>query len=99
MISAQRFAGKVILVTGGTSGIGLEMTRRFWQEGGHLVVCSLDKNIPEILGEMKDRVEGMECDVTDPKQRAKVIKHVEDKYGRLDVLVLNAGICIHRKPS
>ena len=42
-----RYVDKIVLVTGGTSGIGYEIAKRMAEEGGTIVVCSIDKNIPE----------------------------------------------------
>ena len=94
MISAQRYKDRVCLITGGTSGIGFEIAKRMAEEGGSVVVCSVDKDWQEKVAELKKAgdVHGLPCDVTIKEQRLAVIKFVEDKFHRIDVLCLNAGI-------
>jgi NAD(P)-dependent dehydrogenase (short-subunit alcohol dehydrogenase family) len=48
-MKAARFEGKICLITGGTSGIGYEMAKRMAEEGGRVIVCSVDKNIQEAV--------------------------------------------------
>jgi NAD(P)-dependent dehydrogenase (short-subunit alcohol dehydrogenase family) len=50
---AQRYQGKVSVITGGTSGIGLGIAERVLAEGSHVVVCSIDKNIDEVVQQLK----------------------------------------------
>ena len=92
----KRYEGRVCLVTGGTSGIGFEIAKRMAQEGGKVIVCSVDTNIQESVQMLSEdgkyKVEGMHCDVANPENRQQVIRYIEQTYGRLDVLVLNAGV-------
>ena len=66
------------------------------QEGGIVFVCSIDNNIQEAVQKLskdgKYKVEGMHCDVTNKNHRQEVLRYIEENHGRLDVLVLNAGI-------
>ena len=93
----SRYEGKVCLITGGTSGIGFEISKRMAEEGGIIITCSIDKNIPEVIEKLKKitnnpNIEGYHCDVTKSEDRLAVAKEVEKKHGRIDVLVLNAGV-------
>ena len=49
----RRFINRVSLVTGGSSGIGLGITNRFAQEGGKVIVASVDKNISQTIESLK----------------------------------------------
>ena len=90
---------KVCLITGGTSGIGLGIAKRFAQEGAKVISCSIDKDIPNALDSIREGgkydIEGLHCDVTKSDERKDILRHIETKYGKLNVLALNAGIGGH----
>ncbi len=91
-------AGKVALVTGGSSGIGAAVAELLAREGAIVVVTDIDDlNGPEIVAGIKEA--GHEAvflhqDVTSEPRWAEVIADVEERFGRLDILVSNAGIGI-----
>ncbi len=95
-MNSKRYEGKVCLITGGTSGIGYEIAKRMAIEGGKVLVCSVDDDIQGAVQSLSEdgkyKVEGMRCDVTKPLDRQNVLQYIEETHGRLDVLVLNAGI-------
>ena len=78
-------SGRVVLVTGGTKGIGLGITRTFLAAGATVVTCSRSES-PTGEG-ATHRV----CDVRDPEAVAALVAGVVETHGRLDVLVNNAG--------
>ncbi|PLV15840.1 SDR family oxidoreductase [Pseudomonas guariconensis] len=84
------FRGKVVLVTGGAKGVGRGITRRFLECGANVVICG--RQAPERLpsGGGKQAV-FMQCDVRDLEQLEQLIGNVVKFFGRLDVLVNNAG--------
>lgn len=86
-----RLDGRVAVVTGGCSGIGLATVRRFAQEGARVVIGDLD----EIVGpEVADEVEGLfvRCDVTSAEDVEALFRSAKDTYGSVDVAFNNAGI-------
>ncbi|MDZ4729787.1 MAG: SDR family oxidoreductase [Xanthomonadales bacterium] len=83
---------KVALITAGASGIGLAIARRFLAEGLKVHVCDVFANGIKALPETLPGATGSVADVADIDQVAALFDDVERVYGRLDVLVNNAGI-------
>ena len=81
----MRFAGRVAIVTGGASGIGLATAQRLVREGAQVVVADLHAapDIPSIA-----------CDVGHERDVARAVEHAFTHYGRLDVVVNNAAMMI-----
>lgn len=88
-----RLDGKVALVTGGCGGMGVSHARALAREGGRVVIADLDdahgRDVAETLG---GAVSFIALDVTSTPQWASAVAQVERTFGRLDVLVNNAGI-------
>jgi len=92
----EQLNGKVAVVTGGASGIGLALARRFVAEGmrvmiGDVEAEALDKAVAELQAEGGD-VEGTVTDVTDPAQMDALAQAVVDRFGAVHVVCLNAGV-------
>ncbi len=88
---AGRLEGKVAVVTGGCSGIGLASVRRFAQEGAAVVIGDLD----DASGERIEQEVGgayIHCDVTDPLQVEALFRTAKERFGSVDVAFNNAGI-------
>jgi NAD(P)-dependent dehydrogenase (short-subunit alcohol dehydrogenase family) len=86
-----RLDGKVAVVTGGCSGIGLAAVKRFAEEGAQVVIGDLDDARGK---EVVDGIAGLfvHCDVTDKGQVDALFKAAKDTYGSVDVAFNNAGI-------
>src|SRR5690606_6645687 len=89
------FAGAVVVISGGSRGLGLELSRRFAREGARLVLLARDE---EELAQARDQLawQGADvmvqaCDVTDEAEVERAVEAVLERYGRVDVLVNNAG--------
>lgn len=89
----MRVAGKVCLVTGGASGIGAALCRRFAWDGAEAVVV-VDRDT-EGAGTVAKEVRGLAltCDVTSEQQVRAMVAAATDRYGRVDLLCNNAGVC------
>ncbi|MCG8921788.1 3-oxoacyl-ACP reductase [Lentzea sp. CC55] len=87
----QRLEGRVAVVTGGGSGIGLATARRFASEGAKVVVADLD---PATGKAAADEVGGLfvQVDVTDEEQVKALFQTTVDTFGKLDIAFNNAGI-------
>ncbi|QBD77692.1 glucose 1-dehydrogenase [Ktedonosporobacter rubrisoli] len=94
--------GRVALVTGGNRGLGFSMARALAEAGAHVVVTSRDqekarKSADELARATGRKALGLAVDVTDAGQVEAMVRSVISEFGRLDVLINNAGINI-RKP-
>lgn len=86
--------GEVVLITGGSRGLGLLLAQEFAREGCRVAICARDEaeldgaravlNVPDLLTVV--------CDVSDGRQVAEMIERVMSHFGRIDILVNNAGV-------
>ena len=89
----QRFEGRVVLVTGGASGIGAATVRRLASEGARVMVADRDETLgKEIAAELGERGAFHQVDVSQLDQVEEMVQSTVDQFGRLDVLFNNAGI-------
>ena len=86
-----RIEGKVAVVTGGCSGIGLATVRRFAEEGAKVVIADLDDASGEKLAAELDGT-FVHCNVADKADVDNLFKTAFDTYGRIDIAFNNAGI-------
>jgi 3-oxoacyl-[acyl-carrier protein] reductase len=95
MTTANRFAGKVAVVTGGASGIGRATVLGFAQEGAKVVIVDLSPAGEELAQQI--RADGgdaifIQSDVSKSEPVQAMIKKAIDTYGQIDILINNAGI-------
>jgi len=85
---------KVALITGGARGLGRHISRAFLEQGYHIAVNYLnsEKEAEEIIAHAGDRALSLKADVGDSSQVNKMLERIEQTFGRLDVLINNAGI-------
>lgn len=84
------FTGKVVVITGGTKGVGLGITTRFLEAGADVVITA--RNEPETPIEVDGRTAlYTPADIRDPDQAAAVIDFAVERFGRLDAAINNAG--------
>ena len=88
----QRLAGKVALITGGASGIGLATARRFATHGATVVLADIDRTAAEKAAQENERFVAMPLNVTDDKQWAATVDDTVNRFGKLDAMINNAGI-------
>lgn len=89
------FAGKVVLITGGSRGLGLILARQLCAEGARVALIARDRHELERahdqLTKYKGKVVPIECDLLQLEQIEQSVNKVIDEFGRLDVLINNAG--------
>jgi NADP-dependent 3-hydroxy acid dehydrogenase YdfG len=93
-----RLDGKVAVVTGASSGIGEATVRALAAEGAAVVAGArrkerLDGLVEEVAGDGGKAI-AVECDVTDEEQAHNLVHRAVEEYGRIDVLVNNAGVML-----
>jgi short-subunit dehydrogenase len=95
--SAKRIDGKVVLLTGGSKGLGLLLAREFGRLGGSVVLLSRNREELEIAHDRLTswgiaHVDARVCDVRNRDAVATLIRDVNAGYGGIDILVNNAGV-------
>jgi sorbitol-6-phosphate 2-dehydrogenase len=91
--------GKIAIVTGGAQGLGAALCRRLAGEGCHVVVADLNlegagQTAADVVAQTGRRTLAVKVDVTDEAQVEVMVQRAVDEFGRLDILVSNAGILI-----
>ena len=88
--------GRVVLITGGSRGLGLVLARELAREGARLAICARDvDDLERARDELEARgatVLAVPCDVTDQALTNEMVRAVRDHFGQIDVLINNAGI-------
>ncbi len=88
-----RLKDKVAIITGASKGLGEADTRLFIAEGAKVIMTDIDQETGEALAtELGENAEFIHQDVRDEESWSSLMSHVEEHYGRLDVLVNNAGV-------
>ena len=83
---------KIALITGGTSGIGAATAKRFKAEGATVIVTGSSTTSVEAARKELPGVEVIVSDAGDAAAAKKLVDHVKQKYGHIDILFVNAGI-------
>ncbi len=93
-MNAQELAGKVAIVTGGSRGIGLAISRALAEAGARVAVLARNgEGAERAAGDLPgDGHRGYACDVGDAAQVQRVVGRVDEEVGPVDILVNNAGI-------
>src|SRR5688572_26527653 len=90
------FADKVVLITGGSRGLGLVLARELADRGARIAICARDRDeldrAKEDLESRSAEVFDAVCDIRDQSEVDQLIADVCSRFGRIDVLVNNAGV-------
>lgn len=88
----MKLENRTVLITGGTSGIGLELARQLIQRGNTVIVTGRDQQKLDAATRAQPGLHGMRSDVSDPAAIAELRTAVLARFPTLDVLINNAGI-------
>jgi ketoreductase len=92
----NRFAEKVVLVTGASRGIGRAIAEAYLEEGAKVALCARSlpqlESLADAWNQKSRRALALECDVTSQESVAAVFAELESSWGKLHVIVNNAGI-------
>ena len=88
------FKDKVVIITGGSRGIGKELVKAFHREGArvYFTYVAKEKEAESLVDELKERVYGYKADNRVFQEVENFIKHIGNKEKRIDILINNAGI-------
>ncbi len=92
----MKLTGRTILITGGSGGIGLAFALKFLELGNQVIVTGRRESVLKELGARYPKLHTIQSDVADAAQIAFLAKRVKAGYPKLDVLMNNAGIMLHR---
>ena len=97
----MKLSDKVACVTGSARGIGWEIVRAYAQEGAKIVLCDLQQaDVDRALAQLRlpaDNMLGLRADVTAEDDVVRLFRAIKEKFGKLDVLVNNAGFAWPRE--
>lgn len=95
--------GKVALVTGGGAGIGRAIAHAYARAGASVMVTDVNPDTAEqvatAITESGGTAASMRLDTTDPAQHAEVVEQIENRFGKLDLAVNNAGVAVPPAPT
>jgi 3-oxoacyl-[acyl-carrier protein] reductase len=93
---------RTVIITGSTRGIGFSTAAEFLRHGDRVIIsCRHKKHLDEAMGELssiggKERVQGVIGDVRRGQDAEKIVSHCLKNFGRIDVLVNNAGVAVYK---
>lgn len=89
----MRLQGKVAIVTGGASGFGAGIARKFVAEGARVMIPDLNINMAnELAAELGDTVQAIQTNVARDADVATMVQSTLDAFGQIDILINNAGV-------
>jgi uncharacterized oxidoreductase len=92
----MKLTGRTILMTGGSAGIGLAFALKFLELGNQVIVTGRRESVLDEVKKMHPKLHTIKSDVADPAQIAALARRVKTDYPKLDVLMNNAGIMLHK---
>ena len=92
----MKLTDRTILITGGSAGIGLAFALKFLELGNQVIVTGRRQSALDDLKRIHPKLLTIQSDVADPAQIAALARRMKAEYPKLDVLMNNAGIMLHK---
>jgi len=92
----MKLTGRTILITGGSTGIGLAFALKFLEFGNEVIVTGRRQSVLDEVKAKYPKLHTIQSDVADPAQIAALAARIEKDFPRLDVLMNNAGILLYK---
>ena len=92
----MKLTSRTILITGGSAGIGLAFALKFLELGNQVIVTGRRQSVLDDLKRNHPKLQTIQSDVADPEQIAALARRMKAEYPKLDVLMNNAGIMLHK---
>ena len=92
----KKLEGKVAVVTGGAMGNGLGIVKIFLKYGAKVAILDYSEKLTETVENLKNNgqeVLGYEVDIRDYQKVKEAVEDIKNKYGKIDILINNAGVC------
>lgn len=83
---------KVVLITGGSSGLGFELGKQMCEAGDTVIVCGRSKDKLDTVKKLVPKLITFPCDITKSEDREKLLQFIKFKFKNLNMLINNAGI-------
>lgn len=98
-IKGSKLEGKVALVTGGSKGIGLAITKRLLQDGAKVIITGRNENqLSKTVRDLNsENIKSIVWDISNVKDNKKYFQMVNEMWGHVDILINNAGVTSDRK--
>ena len=92
-MNAQRFHGKIAVVTGGNSGIGLGVAKAYAREGAQVAITGRnEKTLAAAAKEIGDGTLAIQSDAGKVAEIENAMKKIKERFGRIDAMFVNAGV-------
>lgn len=89
----MRLSGKIALITGGGTGIGLDIAKKYVEEGAYVYITGRRENkLQEAVSTIGKNIDYVVADVTKKEDMEKVAEKIKNEKGKLDILIANAGV-------
>ncbi len=97
MTTKLKLKDNTILITGGGSGIGLELTKTLLKMGNTIIICGRSESKLQMVRNNFPQVHTFQCDISDQKQREELFSKVTNEHPQLNILINNAVIVNYLK--
>lgn len=89
----MRLSGKIALITGGGTGVGLDIAKKYVEEGAYVYITGRRENkLQEAVSTIGKNIDYVVADVTKKEDMEKVAEKIKNEKGNLDILIANAGV-------